>query len=173
MKNFKRPARLISVISVISLIFVISLMGSVSETYADECQTLISLHKEGFSRLQETQKAFLSAGCTEAEETHRCKKLGMALREIQGVVKMMSLRLRGLSCKERPPATPCDRLYRMLNKAKNKSRDLQRQFIAQRCQERNHTPPCRVIKGEKRRVDSLLKATQKKLKETHCKRIND
>ena len=109
----QRP--IISRLSLNLPILIICFISLNSLSYADECGRIIPLYQDSLKQFEVAHKSYLEAGCTEGNQSKNCKRLGAAVREIQGVVHMFTLRLKSLSCTlQKRIESPCERLLKMI-----------------------------------------------------------
>ena len=138
--------------------------------YAEECSTLIPLYQNSLKQLATGEKAFLTQGCSDNPESPKCKKVAMAIREMQGSVMMFSLRLKALKCHPEysVPKTPCQRLKIMQDKANQKLDHLQSLYKSKQCTHSSFLPQCKHLKGQKKTQIDLLRALHLKIQKEQC-----
>ena len=140
-----------------------------STSYADECGRLIPLYQDSLKQLEVAHKSYLEAGCSEGDHSGNCKRLETAVREIQGVVHMFMLRIKSLSCTlQTRIESPCERLLKMIARAKEQIDERDRQSRALRCDQRQYTPPCRALKRDRKLPLDIWRAAVKKAKKSGC-----
>ena len=142
----------------------------ISPVYAEECSTLIPLYQNSLKQLAEGEKVFLAQGCSDEPGSPKCKKVAMAIREMQGSVMMFSLRLKALKCHPEysAPKTPCQRLKVMQDKANQKLDHIQSQYKAQQCTHSVFLPQCKQLKSQKKVQIGLLRALHLKIQKKQC-----
>lgn len=142
----------------------------INRAHAEECSTLIPLYQNSIKQLAEGEKVFLTQGCSDNPEGPKCKKVAMAIREMQGSVMMFSLRLKALKCHPEysVPKTPCQRLKIMQDKANQKLDHLQSLYKSKQCSHSSLIPQCTQLKSQKKSQVSLLRALHLKIQKKRC-----
>jgi hypothetical protein len=150
-------------------LLLILFLSITSISYADECGRLIPLYQDSLKQLEVAHKSYLEAGCSEGDHSGSCKRLGTAVREIQGVVHMFMLRLKSLSCTlQTKIKSPCERLLKMIKRAKERVDERDRQGRALKCDQRQYTPPCRALKRDRKMPLNIWRAAVRKAEEAGC-----
>ena len=141
-----------------------------TKVWAEECSTLIPLYQNSLEQLAQGEKIFLTQGCSDDPESTKCKKVAMAIREMQGSVTMFSLRLKALQCHPEysKPKTPCQRLQSMKDKIDQKLNLIQSQLKSKMCSHSSLLPQCTQLKTEKTKQLGILRALHIKIKKEQC-----
>ena len=150
--------------------FVLSLSLGFNSLYAEECSTLVPLYQNSIKQLTQGEKVFLAQGCSDNPESAKCKKVAMAIREMQGSVMMFTLRMKALKCHPEysAPKTPCQRLTIMQNKADQKLNYIQSQLKANQCIHSSFLPQCTHLTTQKKTQLGLLRALHLKIQKEQC-----
>lgn len=136
---------------------------------AQECQTLLPLYQKTLEELAHGEKLFLSQGCSDQSDHSKCKKLAMAIREMQGSLGMFSLRLKALKCDpQKKTKTPCQRLHIMKKKATQELNHIESILKAQNCFQSSYQTGCSALTQKKKSKVDLLRALHLKI-EQKCK----
>ena len=154
----------------VSVLLISTLLSLKNKGWAEECSTLIPLYQNSLEQLAQGEKIFLTQGCSDDPESAKCKKVAMAIREMQGSVMMFSLRLKALQCHPEysKPKTPCQRLQSMKDKTDQTLNLIQSQLKSKHCSHSSLLPQCTQLYNRKKQHIGILRALRLKIQKEHC-----